>query len=103
MDTETLGTLIVVLAAPPTVVGGVLTCRTDRRLQARGWLLMAASFTLLLVAEVMEGDTLWASIAAGGLAVSLSNWWNSGGGDGMRRRLKSWARSLAPKTRPQTA
>lgn len=45
------------------------------------------------------------SIGAASTALSAWSWWHGGGGDGTRRRLKSWARRFqgVRRTAPQGA
>lgn len=43
-----------------------------------------------VVAFVMEGTTTMASVFAALGSINAWIWWNGGGGDGTRRRLKAW-------------
>ncbi|CQR59235.1 hypothetical protein [Streptomyces leeuwenhoekii] len=45
-----------------------------------------------IVAFVLDGTTSSASVFAALGAINAWIWWQGGGGDGTRRRLKSWGR-----------
>ncbi|MFF1574828.1 hypothetical protein ACFVWR_18975 [Leifsonia sp. NPDC058292] len=50
----------------------------------------AAAFTVAGIGNVVMGDSN-AYLQAVAAAVNAWLWWHSGGGDGTKRRLKSWA------------
>jgi hypothetical protein len=54
----------------------------------------AAANALVLLGNVIHGSTTLASISAAVMALSLWQWWNSGGGDDTKRRLRKWARKF---------
>lgn len=79
----------------------LLLLRTDRRLRTRGAAVLAFScLTQALIYAFLRLPYIAAFYAAA-VAFWLWVWWNSGGGDGMMRRLKSWARPFG-KTVPQS-
>lgn len=67
--------------------------------------LWAISNFLLGLTFVLGGKPGWACWCAGVTALCAWQWWNNGGGDGTRRRLKSWARRFqgVRRTAPQGA
>jgi hypothetical protein len=67
--------------------------------------LLAISNTLMGVSNALMGHTAWLCVNAAAAAMSAWGWWHSGGGDGTRRRLKSWARRFqgVRRTAPQAA
>lgn len=71
---------------------GVRALFSGNRRGLFGWF-AAGSATLWLVA-VLRDRPVAASILAGLTALQLWLWWNSGGGDGTRRRLRKWARQF---------
>lgn len=85
-----------VIAASLFVAGWItvaLTVVVGQRVSDRvayGWL--CAADVCFLTGAITMGSDLIAGIAAGSLALMLWFWWNSGGGDGTKRRLKRWAR-----------
>lgn len=68
-----------------TVIGVWLSLHVDKRLKTRGHLIMAAGTGIQLVIGVLTAHHIPAAINAAATAFHLYNWWNSGGGDGMRR------------------
>lgn len=54
-----------------------------------GWMALAYAAAGVLCAAEGWKDTL--PLVSGGTALFAWLWWHSGGGDGTRRRLKSWA------------
>jgi hypothetical protein len=58
-----------------------------------------------IVAFVLDGATVVASVFAALGAINAWGWWNGGGGDGTRRRLRKWARRFqgVRRTAPQGA
>lgn len=89
------------IGLPLTAAGFLLQGRTDRRLQSRGALMAAAGSGVQLFAAVLNGNTAAASAFAAFTAVWLWFWWNSGGGDGMRRLLKNARSLLTPRLSAQ--
>lgn len=71
---------------------------TDRITRATSSGLMGAANLLWGIAGVVEGKGLLTGINAGLAAYFIHDWWHRGGGDGMRRRLRSFraARRTAP-------
>ncbi|WP_328439333.1 hypothetical protein OHA71_23635 [Streptomyces sp. NBC_00444] len=47
-----------------------------------------------LLANVLVGSTTRAGALAGVVAVGLWLWWNRGGGDDTKRRIRKWARKF---------
>lgn len=86
--------LCVIAALPLMVRGFLLTEMVDRKLQARGHLFMAVAQAVYTVGAVLLDMRYWSYVSAACLAWYLYDWWNSGGGDGMRRAWKK-VRSLA--------
>ena len=78
------------------IYGCILTTLTFLCLSGRitvrkyaGW--MAVTYAAAGVLCAVAGWTTVLYMQAGGAALFAWLWWNSGGGDGTRRRLKSWA------------
>lgn len=71
----------------------VIYC-VDRKLKTRGLLIAAAGAGVNLVTAVLLKSWIAAGFDAVSLAIALYSWWNNGGGDGMKRRLKKWAESF---------
>lgn len=57
-----------------------------------GWCAIACG--LFCVTSVVDGSPKAASMNAGAAAFFIWSWWNSGGGDGTRRRLRKSARTF---------
>lgn len=91
------------IGIPLAVYGLWLTTHTDRRLQQRGRLCSAAANLVLAVANALIGNTVAAAVGAAIGAWLLWQWWNGGGGDGLKRRLKKWAGAFGPRLAPQSA
>jgi hypothetical protein len=90
-----------------TCLGAVLNLlfvagRMPTRLYA-GW--MAVIYVIGGVVCAVVGWTTVLYLDAGCVALFVWLWWNSGGGDGPRRRLKRWARRFqgVRRTAPQGA
>lgn len=68
-----------------------------------GWMTIAYAASAVLCA--VNGWTSTLYLTAGGTALFAWLWWHSGGGDGTRRRIKSWARRFhgVRRTAPQGA
>lgn len=58
--------------------------------QYTGWMAVLYVFAAVLCAVNGWRDVLYLNV--GGAALFAWLWWHSGGGDGPRRRFKSWAR-----------
>jgi uncharacterized membrane protein len=87
MLTNSLVAAFAVLLAVITLLG--LSRRITTR-QYAGWMAI-----LYAVAGVLAAIAGWAStvyVIAAGEALFVWLWWHSGGGDGTRRRFRSWAR-----------
>ncbi|MGC5239035.1 hypothetical protein ACPXCH_04555 [Streptomyces albogriseolus] len=54
--------------------------------------LLTLSNGLSLCSMLLLGNSVIAALNSATLALTLWLWWNSGGGDGTRRRLRSWRR-----------
>lgn len=74
------------------VVGWVAIFRHAAPRTVSGWFAMANG--LFVVANALAGDRLMGCVSAALCAYSAWSWWRSGGGDGTKRRLKSWARKF---------
>jgi lysylphosphatidylglycerol synthetase-like protein (DUF2156 family) len=87
------------------VAGFVLAFASDSKLRVHSDLAMAAGNLMLLVAGVVAGNRISPYVAAAMAAYHFWKWWTGGGGDGMKRRLKKWAKSFGfgPRTAPSTA
>jgi hypothetical protein len=87
------------------VVSAVLVAMTDGKMRLLGDLVMAVGELLLTVSAVLQGHTLSSCVTAALAAYYFWRWWTGGGGDGMKRRLKKWAKSFGfgPRTAPSTA
>lgn len=59
-----------------------------------GWGWLAVADTLWCVGAVIRDDRTAVAGLAGSAAVMIWAWWNSGGGDGTRRRLRKWAHAF---------
>ncbi|MGV2914664.1 hypothetical protein [Streptomyces alfalfae] len=91
-------------AATLTVVGstGLLLGRI-RETPAYG--MCAAGCLIVVVADAIGGPTPLTSVWAAGAAYHGWQWWNSGGGDDTKRRMKRWGRRFqgVRRTAPQGA
>jgi len=56
-----------------------------------------------LAASLLVDSRLWSYVSAAMMVWCLYDWWDNGGGDGMKRRLKAWAQAFGPRTAPQGA
>lgn len=79
-----------------------LMMHVDRKIEQRGALTGAGASALQLVAALIT-DAPSAPIHAAVLLGFLGLWWYLGGGDGLKRRLKTWADAFGPRTAPQGA
>lgn len=89
-------------AALPFLIAAMYYVRyTDRRLQARAYLMGVAFNGILGLGCVLRGEHLGAALNAALTAWHLYNWWNNGGGDGLRRLLKKIRTFGAGRLAPQ--
>lgn len=85
------------------VWGFLLTQHRDHKINVRGHLMMATGYGLQVVGILMYSENKpLAVVPAACMAWCLYDWWNGGGGDGLKRRLKSWAQSFGGAA-PQAA
>jgi hypothetical protein len=98
-----VGTLVLAIG-----MGGTLTALrwagyVDRRLRARGWLLAAVGHGVQGLGYILMGIAVMPMVMAAMGGYCLYEWWNNGGGDGMKRRLKKAAGYLGfgPGPAPQ--
>lgn len=70
-------------------VGVFFVSFADRRLRQRGYLLLAAGSVLLLLSAVVAHNTFAAVLHSVTVAYWVYEWWNGGGGDGMKKAWKS--------------
>jgi hypothetical protein len=106
MDVELgLASLGLAVSAPLYVVGACLWMRVDTKIRQRGRLLMAAGAGVQVLVCTLTNDDVLASLNTATLAWHLYEWWNNGGGDGTKRRLKKVAGYLGfgPQAAPQGA
>jgi hypothetical protein len=67
--------------------------------------LVALGWTIFGTGAYLSRTYLWVDISAAMTAWALYEWWKHGGGDGTRKRLRSWGRRFTPvrRTAPQGA
>lgn len=83
--------------------GFLLVQHRDRKISMSGYLTMATGYGMQIAGILMYAENkALAVMPAACLAWCLYEWWNGGGGDGLKRRLKSWAQSFGGAA-PQTA
>lgn len=75
----------------------------DRKIKARGFLIMSAGYGVMAMTYALIDYREGACVLAGMGALFLYSWWNNGGGDGMRRSFKSWTARFSAKVAPQGA
>ncbi len=80
-----------------------LQLHVDQKIKMQGVLWMAAGVFSQVVQNILMGLPTLAALHAVGIAFLLWIWWNKGGGDGLKRRLKKWTESLRSTFAPQTA
>jgi hypothetical protein len=73
----------------------------DQKLKARGYLFMAAGSGVMTIMCVLTHNTIVAAVNGATTAFNLWSWWNSGGGDGMRRLMKRLTSSIGDRSVPQ--
>lgn len=97
--------LLLAVAFGCSLTGITLLMQTGRitTRQYAGW--MAISYVAGGVLCAVNGWTSVLYLFAGGTALFVWLWWHSGGGDGTKRRLKSWAGRFqgTRRTAPQGA
>lgn len=71
-------------------VGWLHIFRGSERRRIYGWFAVANG--LMVVSDALSGDRVAGGVAAGFCAYSAWLWWRSGGGTGIKRRIRSWAR-----------
>ncbi|MGA5670026.1 hypothetical protein ACPCTG_31665 [Streptomyces pseudogriseolus] len=95
--------LVITLGSLLTLINLLLLAGRISHKTACGWItvLMTGSG----IGSAIAGWTTNVYISAAGAALMGWEWWNSGGGDGTRRRLKSWASRFqgVRRTAPQGA
>jgi hypothetical protein len=101
---ETAVLSIALPTVPLMIIGFLFVMRTDRRLKARGFALLAWAYVAQFIASVLEGEPTVACIDAALVAFFTWHWWNNGGGDGMRRAWKKFTSRISlSRLAPQTA
>lgn len=65
--------------------------------------LLGLSYIPYWIDNFLEHNHLWAVIDAVGFAWFAWKWWNGGGGDDTKRRLRRWARKFQPVRRTAPA
>lgn len=82
-----------------------LITHADRKLQAHAFLWAACGTGVVTVAAIVSGNWGMALLYGPATAWSLWEWWNRGGGDGMKKLLKKAAGYLGfgPQAAPQGA
>lgn len=75
-----------------SVPGWIAIFRRAGDRQVYGW--FAVCNALFMASHALAGDRLAACLNACLGAYAAWLWWQSGGGDGTKRRLKSWARKF---------
>lgn len=86
--------VLVILTACCLLVGTVIARTTGRISRRTFYALIAASNGVALTASVANHDQGPASINAASMAISAWLWWQDGGGDDTKRRLRRWARKF---------
>lgn len=76
------------------LAGFVVSMYRDHRIHVWGHLYRGVAFFLLMCSAVMKHNHMGAAWAAVFAAWHFYDWWNNGGGDGMKRRFRAWAGSL---------
>ncbi len=90
------------ITVPMLAYAVYLLMHADIKIKRRGALVGAGASAIQLVAALFT-SAFTAPLHAVVLGGFLALWWYLGGGDGLKRRLKSWAASFGPKTAPQGA
>jgi hypothetical protein len=95
--------LIITFGCLSTVVSLLFLAGRITVRQYAGWI--AVTYVIPTVLCIVAGWTTVLYLDAGCLALFVWLWWNSGGGDGPRRRWKRWVRRFqgVRRTAPQGA
>ena len=88
-----IATLFLSVALGAVAVGFTAFFRRWGVRSVNGWLAIANGSNAAF--EALNGDRVMACVASGVCAYAAWRWWKSGGGDGTKRRLKSWARKFS--------
>lgn len=78
------------MAGMVTVIRGIAAQQRGMRTTPYYALATALYMAAGLIA-IHAGNTFYAAVCAGAVAVNSYMWWNGDGGNGTKRRLKSWA------------
>ncbi|MDI6521698.1 hypothetical protein QMA61_36600 [Streptomyces coelicoflavus] len=86
-------------------VAGLAMLMTGRVSASHYWGIMTLVQVPQFTLGFLTGNTVMASISAGGAACFAWMWWNGGGGDGTKRRARKWARRFqgVRRTAPEGA
>lgn len=84
-------------------VGVAHTLHVDQKIRLRGVLWFTAALFTQMIMSILLHHMFNAAFHAAGIAFLLWGWWNKGGGDGLKRRMKSWTSSLRRTFVPQAA
>lgn len=88
---DAVGMAFLITGLGPILIG-TLHSAFRRHAMALAW--TSVGTALHLVGVVIRDDLFHAVLDAGALAWCLWLWWNDGGGDGTRRRLRHWVRTF---------
>ena len=88
------------LTALTSVVGAWFASHTDRKIRTRGYLWLAFGCLAQVIMDLLLDDRTLAYVNTALAALHLYSWWNSGGGDGLR---KMWKKAKASLTLRQPA
>ena len=89
------------LSIPIMAYGLWLTLHVDHKIKQRGILVAAGGACVQLVMDVMVRNIPAAAAMAAVIVMLLHLWWGRGGGDGLKKRLTSWAQSFGRAVQPQ--
>lgn len=83
----------------------LLIMHVDKKVQVRGLLWVAIAAGVMMVASVLDGSSFGGAVNAATAAFALWQWWDRGGGDGMKKLLKKAAGYLGfgPQAAPSAA
>lgn len=82
-------------------IGSWYRVHMDRRLKVHGSLIMAAGYVVMMITAILIHSTASASVHAALAAWFLYEWWNGGGGDGIRRLAKKLRSLTMGRALPQ--
>jgi hypothetical protein len=88
---DSVGMAFLIAGFAPMLIGA-LHSASRRYSAALAW--NSAGTGLHLIGVVIRDELFYAVMDAGVFAWCLWHWWNNGGGDGTRRRLRHWARKF---------